>query len=126
MQSNSFRCAKQESENVYEPQNAEDLPGCPKLVITGINELSKLFSNQVCGTCKETSLHVVASENYGFSQKIKVVCDTCDALNIETFSSMRMTQSNGILKQSFDINICVVQALMSFVKGYSACTRICM
>lgn len=45
----------------------------PNYIIADVNMLSKLFTNLVRSTCKNTSLCVLLRGKYGFSHKLKVV-----------------------------------------------------
>lgn len=108
------------------PQKIEDTIESPNYIIMDVNILSNLFSNLICSKCKTNSLCFVLGESYGFSHKIKIVCNGCSEVEKETFTSKRLIQSDGTLMQSFDVNMRVVQAFLSFGRGYSALEIFCM
>ncbi|GBN67411.1 hypothetical protein AVEN_253386-1 [Araneus ventricosus] len=88
--------------------------------------LSSLFANLMCKVCKTSSFRVVLGGRYGLSHKIKVECDVCKQLETETYTSQRMTKSDGTLRKTFDINMRVAQAFLGFGKGYLALEIFCM
>lgn len=97
----------------------------PNYILVDTNNLKKLFENLLCKECKSSSLRVEFGVKHGFSHNLKIICDNCELLKneIKTSTVVKNTDSSN---KCFDVNLRVVQAFLSFGRGFSAFEMFCM
>lgn len=76
----------------------------PNYVIVDIAMLTKLFSKQLCSTCKSSGLQVVFGSKFGFCQEMKVTCEYCDTLASKAYTSIHIAKHQNGLNAPYDIN----------------------
>lgn len=108
-------------------KNESEFSNCesPNYVLVDISMLSKLFTNQLCNECKHPTLKVQVGRKFGFCHQLKVVCESCEFVENETYSSKQISKHQD-KPNKFDINLRMVQAFMSFGKGFAALEKFCL
>ncbi|GFW05058.1 uncharacterized protein TNCV_598521 [Trichonephila clavipes] len=105
-------------------------------IIVDTECLSNLFTNHLCNICHTASLKLCFGQKNGFAYKMNVVCVNCDLTQSEICSSKQLVDTklnqisnvskNKFFNASFDVNMRIVQGILSLGLGYSALEKFCM
>ncbi|GFS94281.1 uncharacterized protein TNCV_2013571 [Trichonephila clavipes] len=108
----------------------------PNYIIVNTECLSNLFTTHLCIICHTASLKLCFGQINGFSYKMNVACVNCDQTQNEICSSKQLVDTklhqisnvikNKIFNAPFDVNMRIVQGILSLGLGYSALEKICM
>ncbi|GFX90130.1 uncharacterized protein TNCV_2421141 [Trichonephila clavipes] len=105
-------------------------------IIVDTECLSNLFTNHLCNICHTASLKLCFGQRNGFAYKMNVVCVNCDLDQSEICSSESLVDTklhqlsnvskNKFFNAPFDVNMRIVQGVLSLGLRYSALEKFCM
>ncbi|GFW71715.1 uncharacterized protein TNCV_219291 [Trichonephila clavipes] len=105
-------------------------------IIVDTECLSNLFTNHLCNIRHTASLKLCFGQRNGFAYKMNVVCVNCDQTQSEICSSKQLVDTklhqisnvskNTFFNAPFDVNMRIVQGILSLGLGYSALEKFCM
>ncbi|GFX51252.1 uncharacterized protein TNCV_2736031 [Trichonephila clavipes] len=105
-------------------------------IIVDTECLSNLFTNHLCSICHTASLKLCFGQRNGFAYKMNVEYVNCDLTQSEICSSKQLVYTklhqisnvskNKFFNAPFDVNMRIVQGILSLGLGYSALEKFCM
>ncbi|GFS91897.1 uncharacterized protein TNCV_1930771 [Trichonephila clavipes] len=108
----------------------------PNYTIVDTECLSNLFTNHLCNICHTASPIFCFGQRNEFAYKMNVVCVNCDQTQSEICSSKQLVDTklhhisnagkNKFFNAPFDVNMRIVQGILSLGLGYSALKKFCI